>query len=57
MTENADFHERDSDDDQLEQLQPEDTLIDRGVADVLDEVVRRVHPSAAPLPTTYEELA
>ena len=24
---------------------------------VLDEVVRRVHPSASPLPTTYEEPA
>jgi hypothetical protein len=37
MTENADFAERNSDSDQLEQLQPSDTLVDRGVADVLDE--------------------
>ena len=37
MTEHADFAERNSDSDQLEQLQPNDTLVDRGVPDVLDE--------------------
>jgi hypothetical protein len=33
----TDFIQSDADEDGIEQLQPDDTLIDRGVADVLDE--------------------
>ena len=43
MTDMSDTETTD-DGDFIEQLQPDDTLIDRGVADVLDEAIERTVP-------------